>query len=50
MNEHLLVIDSLDDAQAHCICQRWFYSFTGKQTIEQIWQWYMKHIIRAIGG
>ena len=33
---HRLIIESLDDAQAHCSCGHWHFCSTGAQTREYI--------------
>lgn len=41
---HNLIVESLDDAMARCSCDKWFFSFTGKATPEEIGKEYQKHI------
>lgn len=42
--EHKLIIDSLNDAQAHCICDKWFIVCTGERKRKDIEKEYQKHI------
>lgn len=41
---HELIIISLHDAQAKCKCGRWYMSFTGERTKEQIQEVYATHL------
>ena len=41
--KHRLIIKSLYDAQAECICEKWYYCFTGERTKKEIEKEYMKH-------
>ena len=41
---HRLKIDSLHDAQAHCECEGWSYTFTGPNTREEIELEWEQHV------
>ena len=41
--KHKLIIKSLSDAQAECLCGRWYMCYTGELTKEEIKKEYLKH-------
>jgi hypothetical protein len=43
--KHRLTIVSLNDAQAHCACDRWSYVRTGHATQEEIIEQWKQHIV-----